>query len=33
MDSHDDVHAKGVFKKSISERKDIFHLIIPNACK
>jgi len=26
MDSHDDVHAKGVFKKSISERKDIFHL-------
>jgi hypothetical protein len=27
MDSHDDVHAKGVFSKSIKERqKDIFHL-------
>lgn len=27
MDSHDDVHAKGVFTKSIKERKDdIFHL-------
>lgn len=26
MDSHDDVHAKGVFTKTIKERKDIFHL-------
>ena len=27
MDSHEDVHAKGLFKKSISERKgNIFHL-------
>lgn len=26
MDSHEDVHAKGVFAKTIKERKDIFHL-------
>lgn len=26
MDSHEDVHAKGVFSKTIKERKDIFHL-------
>jgi hypothetical protein len=26
LDSHQDVHAKGVFSKSIKERKDIFHL-------
>lgn len=26
MDSHDDVHIKGIFSKSISENKNIFHL-------
>ena len=25
MDSHDDVHIKGLWKKSLSENKDIFH--------
>lgn len=26
MDSHDDVHAKGVFTKSVKENKNVFHL-------